>query len=103
MEEMVEGFIQKRDNEERALTLQFAKEILALQIEKKEIDDSIKAIKADAKANGVLVAKVSKALNDIKKLLKTEPSELSEEERIREMLEGAEDIKALIYNLIDKQ
>lgn len=100
---MVADFIQKRDEEERVLTVQFAREILSLQLEKKAIDDSIKAIKADAKANGVLVGKVTKALADIKRILKTEDTELSEEERIKEMLESEEDLKALIYDLISEK
>lgn len=99
---MIEDFIQKRTEEERMLTIQFAKEILALQLDKKKIDEDIKAVKADAKSNGVLVTKVMKALSEIKKVLKTEDADLQEEQRILNMIEEDENIKAMIYDLIKK-
>ena len=97
---MINDFIQKRTEEEQLMTIQFAKEILALQLEKKKIDEDIKSIKADAKANGVLVTKVMKALAEIKKQLKTSDEDLTEEERVMQMIENDEDVKALIYDLV---
>jgi uncharacterized protein (UPF0335 family) len=99
---MVESFIEKRTEEERALTLQFARAILELQLEKKGIDNDIKVIREEAKANGVLVGHVNKAIAQMKKLIKTQDSEIAEEERILEMLETDEDVKALLYNIIEK-
>ena len=97
---MINDFIQKRTEEEQLMTIQFAKEILALQLEKKKIDEDIKSIKADAKSNGVLVTKVMKALAEIKKQLKTSDEDLTEEERVMQMIENDEDVKALIYDLV---
>jgi uncharacterized protein (UPF0335 family) len=100
--EMIDSFIDQKRSEEQNLTLQFANEILNHMLQKKEIDGYIKDIKTDAKANGILVKQVMKAINDLKKELKTTDVEKSEEDLIITLLDNDFGIKNKIQKLIEK-
>ena len=84
--EMVDGKEQEMD------VFDYAKEIIACQIEMKAIQDDIKTIKTNAKENGVLVKEIDGAIRDIKKELKTNPADLQLELDIVTQLKGNQDI-----------
>ncbi len=73
-------------------TVSFARALLALELQIKEIKDDIKEIKSEAKSEGVDVAKVSKAITALKKALKAKPADQFEEAKIFEIIEGNENI-----------
>ena len=100
--EKVSEFLINRDKEETQMTLDYAKALLSLDIEIKEIKDDQKEIKADAKANGVSVMKVNKAIANMKKALNESPSDVSEMESIENVLSNDVDIKTMITNLVRK-
>jgi len=72
--------------------MSYAKSIIACQIEMKALQDDIKQIKTEAKENGVLVKEIDSAIRDIKRELKTDPSEKAIEEEIIEKLKSDEGI-----------
>lgn len=98
----VNEFLINRDQEETNLTLDYAKQILALEIEIKEIKNDIKEMRADAKANGVAVQKVNKVIANLKKLAKTNDKDISEMETIEGVLMGDVDIRTMITTLTKK-
>lgn len=102
MENKIDSFMNDRNQEETKLTLDFAKAVLTLELEIKEIKDDIKEIKKDAKANGVSVGMVNKVINNIKKSMNEKPQDLKEMEIIEEMISNDVDIKMMISNLIKK-
>jgi len=102
METKVQEFLINRDEEETKLTLDFAKQILALELEIKEIKADQKEIKAEAKANGVSVQKVTKAINQMKAVMKANDMDLLELETIEAVLENDVDIKTQIAELVKK-
>lgn len=78
--------------EETMDVLDYAKSIIACQIEMKAIQDDIKTIKSDAKENGVLVKEIDSAIKDIKRELKTNPADMALELEIIEKLKADENI-----------
>jgi uncharacterized protein (UPF0335 family) len=70
----------------------FSKAYLALMLEKKELDNSIKELKQEYKEEGVPVAIVTKALNLIKSEKKKSDSEIHEQDIIKEWLETNKEI-----------
>ena len=102
MDEKVQEFIVNKQNEEDNLTLQFAKAILSLELEIKELKEDQKEIKKDAKANGVSVGKVTKAINILKAQMKQNDMEAVEQETITEVLGADVDVKTMIAELVKK-
>jgi uncharacterized protein (UPF0335 family) len=102
LQDKVEEFLINRDKEETNMTLDFAKALLALELEIKEIKNDQKAIKTEAKDNGVSVSKVTKALNILKAAMKANDQELLELETIENVLGNDVDIKTQISELIRK-
>lgn len=98
----VNQFLINRDEEETNLTLDYAKQLLALELEVKDLKDDMKEIKADAKSNGVAVMKVNKVLANLKKLAKTKDVDLAEMETIEGVLMNDPDIKTMIATLTKK-
>lgn len=101
-EDRVNQFLINRDEEETNLTLDYAKQLLALELEVKDLKDDMKEIKADAKSNGVAVMKVNKVLANLKKLAKTKDVDLAEMETIEGVLMNDPDIKTMIATLTKK-
>jgi uncharacterized protein (UPF0335 family) len=95
-------FLVNRDKEETELTLQFAKQILALELEIKEIKKDQKAIKSEAKDEGVSVQKVTKAINQMKAIMKANDADLTEIEEIESVLGNDVDIRTQIAELVKK-
>lgn len=101
-QEMTNEFLVNRDSEETELTIQFAKRIIALDIEIKGIKEDQKEIKKQAKDEGVSVQKVMKAINKLKAIMKTNDADLSEIEMYENALGNDVDIRTQIAELVKK-
>lgn len=86
-------FIDKRTEE-------YIKAIIALELEKKEIDVSIKGIKKEARNDGVDVKNATKAFNKLKAHLKAKPEDTEEQERMYESFVNNPELVNEIYYLI---
>ena len=102
LKEATEQFLINKDEEETKLTLSFAKALLAIDIEIKDLKEDQKAIKQEAKDEGVSVQKVTKALNLLKQEAKATPGDLAELEEIELALASDVDIKTQISELVKK-
>ena len=102
LQSKVNQFLINRDEEETKLTLDFAKALLHLELQIKELRDDQRAIRLDAKANGVAVTKVNRVLANLKKLFKTDPTDLSELESIELVLANDVDVKTMLDTLVKK-
>lgn len=98
----VTEFLINRDEEETNMTLDYAKQLLTLELEIKGIRDDMKAIKDDAKSEGVAVGKVTKAIKLLKDAIKADANDLLELENIEEVLGSNVDIKSMISELVKK-
>jgi len=101
-QDKVNNFLINRDEEETQMTLDYAKQLLALELDIKEIKDDQKEIKSEAKANGVAVMKVNKVLANLKKLANAKDTDLLEMESIEGVLMNDVDIKTMIATLTKK-
>lgn len=101
-QEMTNEFLVNRDTEETELTLQFAKQIIALDLEIKEIKNDQKEIKKQAKDEGVSVQKVTKAINQLKAIMKANDADLSEIEMYESVLGNDVDIRTSLAELVKK-
>lgn len=101
-QEMTNEFLVNRDAEETELTLQFAKQIIALDLEIKEIKNDQKEIKKQAKDEGVSVQKVTKAINQLKAIMKANDADLSEIEMYESVLGNDVDIRTSLAELVKK-
>jgi uncharacterized protein (UPF0335 family) len=81
---------------------EFTKRFLNLQMQKKALDQDIKALKDEFKEEGVPVGIVASAINKIKAQKKKSDSEIFEEDTIKEWLESNADIDNEIGALIAK-
>lgn len=102
LEQQVEDFVISKKSKTEEDTVNYVKAMLALELQIKEIKDDMKAIKDEAKAEGVNCAQASKAINQLKKLLKSKPSDVFEEEKILEIIENNESIVNDVRTLIAK-
>lgn len=88
--------------EARANIEEFTKRFLNLQMQKKALDQDIKALKEEFKEEGVPVGIVASVINKIKAQKKKSDSEIFEEDTIKEWLETNTDIDNEIGALIAK-
>ena len=95
-------FLINRDKEETELTLQFAKQLIALDLEIKAIKEDQKEIKKEAKDEGVSVQKVTKAINQMKAVMKANDADLTEIEQIESVLGNDVDVRTMISELVKK-
>jgi len=70
----------------------YAKQVIACQMEVKAIQDDIKVIKTEAKEKGVLVKEIDSAISQLKKEAKQNPQEAQLEEEVLEKLRENKDI-----------
>lgn len=70
----------------------YAKQIIAAQIEIKAIQDDIKLVKSTAKEDGVLVKEIDAVISEIKRELKKDPTVKLIEDDIRIKMEQNPDI-----------
>ena len=99
-QEMQEEFLINRDEEETKLTLEYARRMIALEKEIKEIKDDMKAIKDEYKDEGVSVQKVNKAIKNIKMAMKLNDLDATEIEMIQTVLSADPDIHTEIAQLV---
>jgi len=99
---LTEDFMEKRNNEETKKTLDYARALLAIDLEIKGLKDDQKEIKSEAKSEGVQVQKVTKALNALKAAMKSNDTDLIELELIGELLDKDVDIKTMLSELTKK-
>lgn len=78
----------------------YAKQIIALQMEKKSIDDDIKQVKAEAREKGVLVKEIDGAISQLKKEAKLMPQEAKLQQEIYEKLRDNKDISDSIHMIV---
>jgi len=100
-QEIQEEFLINRDEEETKLTLEYARRMIALEKEIKEIKDDMKAIKAEYKDEGVSVQKVNKAIKNIKMAAKLNDLDATEIEMIQTVLSADPDIHTEIAQLVE--
>lgn len=98
----IQEYLINKDAEETNMTLDFAKALLTLELEIKAIKNDQKEIKNDAKANGVSIQKVAKALKAMKDALKEKPNEVLELEAIESVLNNDVDVRTMISELMRK-
>ena len=93
--------MEMRSTEEaRANTEAFAKRLVSLLQDKKNIDEDIKSLKAEFKEEGVAVGIVTTAINQLKKDKKMTDSDRFEIDTIRGYLESNADIDNAIGELV---
>jgi len=102
MVDVQEEFLINRDAEETKLTLEYARRIIALEMEVKAIKDDMAAIKKEYKDDGVSVGKVNKAIRNIKMAAKLNDLDATEIEMIQTVLSADVDIRTEIALLIKK-
>lgn len=95
----INEFLINRDEEETKITLEFAKALLALDIEIQEIRNDQKEIRKQAKDNGVSVGKVNKVINNLKRAAKEKDVNLTELEMIENVLNSDVDVRTMIDTL----
>jgi uncharacterized protein (UPF0335 family) len=92
----------RTSEEARTNIEEFTKRFLNLQMQKKALDQDIKALKDEFKEEGVPVGIVTSVINKIKAQKKKSDSEIFEEDTIKEWLESNADIDNDIGALIAK-
>lgn len=78
----------------------YAKQIIACQMEQKSIADDIKVIKAEAKEKGVLVKEIDSAISQLKREAKLLPADAKLQEEVLEKLRSNKDIADTISMLV---
>ena len=99
---MTEAFLIKRDEDLRQKTLDYTAELLNLELKIKEIKESIKEIKIEAKVEGVAVKEITKALAIMNKERRTSDQEKQEVQEMLDFLENQSNITKIIEDLITK-
>jgi uncharacterized protein (UPF0335 family) len=93
----------RRSTEEaKQLTIEYAKRILEVQLEKKQLDESIKEIKEEAKGEGVAISTLLRTLGKIKNEKKRTDADRIEEDTITEWLSSDKDIDNALTTLMSK-
>ena len=98
--EMTEAFLIKRHEDLRAKTLDFTAELLNLELRVRDLKDSIKQIKKEAKVEGIAVKEIMKALAIMKKERKTSEQDKQEVQEMLQFLEEQSSITQMVEELI---
>jgi uncharacterized protein (UPF0335 family) len=99
----VQEYIKSRKGETDQSTLDFVARIVSLEKQKKDIMEDIKAVKEDAKAEGVDTTKAMKAFRKFCYILKTDPADLVIEEGVLALIEDDVTLISSISELISKR
>lgn len=99
--EMINQFIQDKADEKTQITAQFIERIAELEKQLFEVKEDIKAVKQDAKDEGIEVAKVMKAYNAIKRQLKRDPAKLAEDEEYSKLLSSSIEMFSKIREVVE--
>lgn len=97
--EMTEAFLIKRHEDLRTKTLDFTAELLNLELKMRDIKDSIKQIKKEAKVEGIAVKEIMKALAIMKKERKTSEQDKQEVQEMLQFLEEQSSITQMVEEL----
>lgn len=98
--EMTEAFLIKRHEDLRTKTLDFTAELLNLELRVRDLKDSIKQIKKEAKVEGIAVKEIVKALAIMKKERKTSEQDKQEVQEMLQFLEEQSSITQMVEELI---
>ena len=98
--EMTEAFLIKRHEDLRTKTLDFTAELLNLELRVRDLKDSIKQIKKEAKVEGISVKEIVKALAIMKKERKTSEQDKQEVQEMLQFLEEQSSITQMVEELI---
>lgn len=98
--EMTEAFLIKRHEDLRTKTLDFTAELLNLELKMRDIKDSIKQIKKEAKVEGIAVKEIMKALAIMKKERKTSEQDKQEVQEMLQFLEEQSSITQMVEELV---
>lgn len=98
--EMTEAFLIKRHEDLRTKTLDFTAELLNLELKMRDLKDSIKQIKKEAKVEGIAVKEIMKALAIMKKERKTSEQDKQEVQEMLQFLEEQSSITQMVEELI---
>ena len=98
--EMAEAFLIKRHEDLRTKTLDFTAELLNLELRVRDLKDSIKQIKKEAKVEGIAVKEIVKALAIMKKERKTSEQDKQEVQEMLQFLEEQSSITQMVEELI---
>lgn len=98
--EMTEVFLIKRHEDLKTKTLDFTAEMLNLELKIRDLKDSIKQIKKEAKVEGVAVKEIMKALAIMKKERKTSEQDKQEVKEMLEFLEEQSSITQMVEELV---
>jgi len=101
-DQMVEKYIVDREVSTENLTIDFAKQMLAYDLEIKEIKEAQGEIKKEAKSEGIAIKQVNAALAKLKKMAKANPLDEEEENFLVEQFQENVDIGVLIHQLTAK-
>jgi len=88
------------DRDTMRMTEDVVVSILQLELQKKRINDDIKDIKTEAKSNGIEMKLVMNAIKNLKRIMKDQDEELSEEEFLLEKFNKNTDIVNLVQDLV---
>ena len=87
-DEMIDNFLIEKKEEKNKLILDFAKQIIALEIEIKEIKNDIKEAKKNAKESGILVKEIMAAISELKKEVKEINEDTNKKDTIKKILKN---------------
>ena len=96
----VDDFLSNKREYIETKTEELLRILISFELEKKEIDNQIKIFKAEAKADGVDVNKVSKVFNRLKSRLRTKQEDLNEEDKLEEAITSNQNLMDEIFRLI---
>ena len=95
--------IENMDETEKQLTLQFATSLLGVELEMIALSAEKKVLREEAKEKGVLIKNVMRIIRKMKKEMKKDNAgDVSDDERIEQMLLESEDIKDMMFKIVNK-
>lgn len=101
-QEMTEAFLIKKHQDLKEKTLQYTNALLQIELQIKDLKESIKDLKAEAKVEGIAVTEISKALSIMKKERTTSEQEKQEVAEMLEWLESEGTISRIVDDLTTK-
>ena len=99
-EMLIDQYLKSKKEFLEIKTEELVKAIIALEQEKKAIDEEIRMVKHLAKEDGVDVNKVSKVVTRLKTKLRAKPEDIAEEDKIEDFILSHQDILSDLKDLI---
>ena len=101
--ELIEEYLLNQDKQETEDTIEFALAYLKMEATIKEIKDAFKETKKSFRDKGVAVTKVTKVLNQMKRIMKTKDMDLMEMEQMDRIFRNNVDIQTKLMELVREQ